>query len=192
MIRTIAILLILLAAQSCTPARVLNEFTRPSLREPTKKEVRRTNRAARKLDRLTAKYPELLRTDTILTKITTRTPAISGTIIQPLLVPSDARIITLPGAPVFIPSAPMQPFKIPFSDPTIDALFSYDGSNFALDYTIHPIPVATTVATPCPTIAAKEFLPMPLLWWQKMLMYFGAACIIYILLRILLSQLRLP
>lgn len=150
----------------------------------TTKEMRRSNRAAKKLERLVEKFPELKRTDTVLTAISMKTPQIKGTIIQPIFVPGIKEFITLPGKPIFIPGE-VDPFSIPFNDNVIDALFSYNGIDFLLDYTIKPIAVDTTIKTITSTIQPTVYKPLPLKWWQRALMWLGVLLILLIALMLL-------
>lgn len=150
--------------------------------------MRRSNRAAKKLERLVEKFPELKHTDTLLTKITLKTPIIKGIIIQPgpvqTLHATSHEIITLPGEPIFI-AGKIDPFSIPFNDNVIDALFSYNGADFILDYTIKPIPVDTTITTIVDTIQPVNYKPIPLSWWQITLMVLGAVLIFIFILSII-------
>lgn len=150
----------------------------------TTKEMRRSNRAAKKLERLVEKFPELKRTDTVLTAISMKTPQIKGTIIQPIFVPGTKEFITLPGKPIFIPGE-VDPFSIPFNDNVIDALFSYNGTDFLLDYTIKPIAVDTTIKTITSTIQPTVYKPLPLKWWQKALMWIGGGALAVALLKVI-------
>lgn len=148
------------------------------------KEMRRSNRAAKKLERLVEKFPELKRTDTIMTPVMIKTPEVSGTIIQPFLLPGEKEFITLPGKPIFVPGE-IDPFSIPFNDNVINALFSYDGTDFLLDYTIKPMQVDTIVRTEVQTIQATEYERIPLAWWQITLMVAGAIFIVIFILAII-------
>lgn len=179
--KNIALILIILIFTSCGVNKLLPKLP---TNEPTKKEIRRSNRAAKKLERLVEKFPELKRTDTVLTKVSMNTPEITGTIIRPVFVPGEKEFITLPGEPIFLPST-VEPFAIPFNDNAIDALFSYDGSDFTLDYTIKPIPLDTIITTVEQKIQSKEYEPIPLSWWQITLMALGALLIFLFILTII-------
>jgi hypothetical protein len=84
---------------------------------------------------------------------------------------------------VYIP-ADLQPFSQIFEDSSLVAQVSFDGENFALDYTVKSIPIDTVVATPQLNIQAPEYIPMPLTWWQKL--WVGSGKIAWIILLILL------
>ena len=75
------IALILLLA-SCGPGKLLGELTKDA-DAPTKKEMRRAKRSAKKLTKLTAKYPEMLQSRQDMVPVSITTPQISGTIYQP-------------------------------------------------------------------------------------------------------------
>lgn len=161
--KQIALILIVLICHSCG----------------TTKEMRRSNRAAKKLERLVEKFPELKRQDTILTKIEMKTPKIEGVIIQPgpgyvqTLYATTHEIITLP--------ADLTPFTIPFNDNVINALFTFNGTDYILDYTVKPIPIDTTITTITKTIQPVEHIPIPLTWWQITLMVLGCGVILGII-----------
>ena len=155
----------------------------------TTKEMRRSNRAAKKLERLVAKFPELARTDTILTKVSLKTPTITGTIIQPLMVPGTKEFITLPGEIIYLPEG-VEPFSIPFNDNIIDAIFSYNGTDFALDYTIKPIPIDTTITTTNDKIQPVQYKKMPLTWWQTLWITSGRIAWLLLILIILIIAVR--
>lgn len=135
----------------------------------TTKDMRRSNRAAKKLERLVDRFPELKRTDTIATPVSIKTPEVSGTIIQPFFMPAEKEIIKLPGTAIFTypDVTEMEPFDIPFSDPHLYAVFHYDGIDFSLDYTIHSMRVDTIIKTEVKTIqpVVYEDKPMTKLKW---------------------------
>lgn len=175
-----AVYIIMLAAllSSCGTASLLSKLDT----EPSRKEVRRTNKAAKALKKVLTKYPDLANWDSVITPVSIRTPEISRTIVQPLMVPVE-NTLYLPGAPVYIP-ADLQPFSQIFEDSSLVAQVSFDGKNFTLDYTIKEMLVDTGVPTPQLNIQATEFVPMPLTWWQKL--WVGSGKIAWIILLILL------
>lgn len=135
----------------------------------TTKDMRRSNRAAKKLERLVEKYPELKRTDTILTPISIKTPEIKGRIQRPIqrpATPIDGKIVILPAEKIFIEKE-IEPFTIPFEDEKMHALFSYNGTDFLLDYTIHSMQIDTIIQTEVKTIqpVVYENKPMTKLRW---------------------------
>ena len=169
---------------------MLNEFTRPSLREPSKKEVRRENKAARQIQRAAAKYPELRTADTVLTQVSVRTPQIARTIVQPFLVPGPKEFVQLPGDPVFIGSG-CTPFHVDFDDELLSARFSRTSHGDALDYTLKERDVKAEIAVPCPPrvqATRTRYVPRELAWWQKVLMAGGILFLIERAYRIALKQ----
>ncbi len=172
-------LLIGLSLASCTTTqKVLSvkrsiETSMAKADAPSKKEIRQDNRAARKLDKFTAKNPRLLRQDTTIINIAMRTPVIQSRIISMPSVPLiRERIIEIPGAP--IPSESQEWLPIYFEDDTLAAKISFgpDGT-VSLDYTVKPLEVDTTIQHIDTKIQATEHNRLPQRWWQLVLQCFG-------------------
>lgn len=183
----ITILMAAAMLQSCIPSRVMNEFTRPSLREPSRKEIRHERKGQRKLAKVLRKYPEVQRIDSLITPISIITPQVRGQIIQPLMVPVHhmrkvTEYIEVPGAELKSPD-----FSVDFDDPNLTARFSLLDGISALDYTIKPMAVDTMTTTPCPTVQPKEYVRLPLKWWQIGLMVCGGIYILQVAIRALLK-----
>lgn len=190
MIRIITISLILLTLHSCTPARVLNEFTRPSLREPSKKEARQQarheRRGQRKLARLLRSHPELQRIDSITTPISIITPARMGNIILPARIGERVQIVRITEQGTATPAI-LEPrtFSADFADSLLSARFSLKDGIASLDYTIRPQRIDTSTTTPCTTIQPTQYIPHPLSWWQRL--WIGSGKIAWIILIIIIA-----
>lgn len=137
------------------------------------KEVKRANRSAKALQKLTIKYPELLQQKTISLPISLITPGHTAVIQRPTRVDEPKSAMTIPAFPWF------------FEDQHLIARIDLNDNEQILDYTIKPAPLDTTVNVPCPTIQPTVYKPMPLTGFQIFLMYAGGISCIFVIFFIL-------
>lgn len=154
--KTLQILTILFLCSSCS-----------ALPLGSKKEERRMNRASKKLEKLTMRFPELTNTDTLTLPFTLVTPENRGIITRPLILPEERELTDQ-----LIPSG-INPFEIPFSDQYLDALFIYDGGNFILDYSIKPTQIDTSIKAPVQTIQPVKYVERSQTKWQSLIYHLG-------------------
>lgn len=124
----------------------------------TTKEMRRNNRAARKLERLVQKFPELSRTDTIRDTVAVIVPSIE---IDTVVTPADTIRLSKDRWHVEIIN-------------TTDSVFITGGCETDT--------ITQIVEIPCDTIQPTVYKPLPLKWWQKALMFLGGAFGLYLLI----------
>lgn len=174
-------------------AAILTSCITPSLplaNAESAKEMRRSARASKKLERLTNRFPELRRTDTIAAPISIRTPQVHGFITQP--VPSrPGQVIFLPGEPVPYPlnNEPTS-FTVDFEDSSLLARFTLLDGESSLDYTIKPMQVDTSAKVAVNTIQPVKFLPKPLTKLQTALMVLGGIFLLLILLYLIIKIMK--
>lgn len=129
----------------------------------TTKEMRRANRASKKLEKLTIRFPELLRADTlrdtvpaIVTNIKTDTTYILQNKVDTLYLEKNRlRVRTI------------------FKHDTIIQEAEYLGDT-----------IYVPVEIPVEKIQPVQYKPMPLKWWQIALMFLGGGFIIGIFYRL--------
>lgn len=149
----------------------------------TTKEMRRSNRAANKLERLVERFPEMKRIDSITIPITMKTPEIKGGFRRMIYEAADVAGVGVVGvetghAPSLIPPTY-------FEDESLSARISLVNGEFSLDYTIKSMPVDTLIQVPCPTIQPTKYQRIPPPWWQIALMVIGAGAIVTIAFKLL-------
>lgn len=131
------------------------------------KETRRSNRAARKLERLVEKFPELSRKDTAEAVVTYIKPRTTLAVSIPLNSPDsmswrsdDARLIRVV-------------------------------KNDSIFYTVicDTVRITQEVRIPYETIQPTKYLPLPLKWWQLALMWLGGLSLVFLTVKVILSTL---
>jgi len=155
----------------------------------TTKEMRRSNRAASKLERLVERFPEMKRIDSITIPITMKTPEIKGGFRRMIYEAADVAGVDVVGvetghAPSLIPPTY-------FEDESLSARISLVNGEFSLDYTIKSMPVDTLIQVPCPTIQPTKYEPLPLKWWQTALMCLGGFYIARMLIRLAFDHFKI-
>lgn len=129
------------------------------------KEMRRANRAERKLERLVQKFPELNRTDTIRDTLLFTVPKIE---YDTLILRTDSVRIT----DTIRVSKDRWRTKIVFVGDTVKVSGGCDTVTVKIPYEV-----------PCDTIQPTRFIAKPLKWWQVALMFLGAVFIGVIVFR---------
>jgi hypothetical protein len=128
------------------------------------KEIRRMNRATRKLEKLTDKYPELLKRDTVeaeVNYIKGRTTLQFHYIDRPI---PDTLYFEKEDAKVKV-------WKV--------------GDTTFVNVICDTVRITDTVRIPVDRILPKEYVKMPLTWWQEMFIFLGKVFIALILILVL-------
>lgn len=127
----------------------------------TTKEMRKSNRCAKKLERLVAKCPEIARTDTIRDTLTVQVPAV---VHDTVVLKADTIEISKDRWHVKIVTIK-------------DSVMVSGGCDTDTLY--------VPVEVPCDTIQATKYKRIPLAWWQTALMFLGAVLIVVVIFRVL-------
>ena len=160
----------------------------------TTKEMRRSNRAANKLERLVERFPEMKRIDSITIPITMKTPEIKGGFRRMIYQPMDVAGVETAHSLTTHALSTHAPSLIPptyFEDESLSARISLVNGEFSLDYTIKSMPVDTLIQVPCPTIQPTRYEPLPLKWWQTALMCLGGFYIARMLIRLAFDHFKI-
>jgi ribosomal protein L32 len=160
----------------------------------TTKEMRRANRASKKLEKLVIKYPELAHPDTLRIPITLRTPIIQGRIESRMTPITRSTNRDFPNPIRLIDDAPIQTMGVReghFEDDTLKAkVFLYDDGRVVLDYHIKPLAIDSSIEHVFEKIQPVEFKPMPQKWWELALQSLGMLFIIIIAILLALRTLK--
>jgi hypothetical protein len=150
----------------------------------TTQEMRRANRASKKLEKLTMRFPELLQPDTLRIPITLRTPIIQGRIESRMTPITRETNRDFPNQIRLIDDAPIQTMGVRegrFEDDTLKAkVLLYNDGRVVLDYRIKPLAVDSSIEHVCEKIQPTDYKPLPQKWWQLALQAFGMLLIVIV------------
>lgn len=133
------------------------------------KEIRRANRFARKTERLKEKFPEFVRKDTVQAEVNYLKPK-----------------TTLPIR--FIPKNIPYRDTLYFEKADAKVWIWQDADTIKGLVICDTITITETVRIPCETLAPVRYEPIPLKWWQEVLMFLGGLFLAVIALRLLFPK----
>lgn len=121
------------------------------------KEIRRSNRASRKLEKVTKRFPELLIADTVRAEMD----------------------FAKPKTELFVSVSRNTPDSMSWKkgDATLIRVVSKDSTFYTV--ICDTVIVTNTIKIPVEKIQPVQYFKIPLTWWQKALMFLGVLALLY-------------
>jgi len=194
-------LLIGLLVASCSPfGKIIKTPDQPS-----KREIRKANRAAKYVDRAIKISPEIIKGKEVTLPVTLETPEHTG-VLRINTAPdhisrhvTDSLIAIAVASPQNTPriireiiEKPCEMSSIPFEDSLLVGDFRIERGVAIFNYTVKSFDVTGEVTTTTQTINPKNYKPMPQKWWQLTLQGFGMLFIICLAIWLALQTIKKP